>query len=103
METLDARELAEHIRFGATYDLDLLGAEIGQYAHRYSEGMRLDNANYARILQNMIEEAEENLASVAEKMRGYEHLEHLAERRAELREAMALVATLDPEHYKAPE
>jgi hypothetical protein len=63
----------------------------------------VNNLEYARILQNMIEEAEENLASVAEKMRGYESLEHLAKRRAELREAMALVATLDPEHYKAPE
>jgi hypothetical protein len=62
----------------------------------------MDKLDYARILQNMIEEAEENLASVAESMKGYEHLEHLDERRVQLREAMALVATLDPEHYKAP-
>ena len=60
----------------------------------------MDKANVARILQNVIDEAEENLASVAEKMRGYEHLEHLDERRADIDEAMALVATLDPEHYK---
>jgi hypothetical protein len=58
---------------------------------------------YTRILQNMIEEAEENLADLAEKMHGYESLKRLDERRVQLREAMALVATLDPEHYKAPE
>jgi hypothetical protein len=87
----------------AFFDRAEIGAMIGQYAYRYSEGMRLDNAKYARVLQNMVEEAEENLANLAEKMRGYENLEHLNERRGELREAMALVATLDPEHYKMPE
>ena len=54
----------------------------------------MDRANMARILQNMIEEAEENLASVAERMRGYEHLEHLDERRADIDEAIALVEEL---------
>ena len=68
----------------------------------------MDNANYARILQNMVEEAEENLALVegSEKMfRGFAYKgpsPELLRRKAELREAMALVATLDPEHCKAP-
>jgi len=58
-----------------------------------------EEANYARILQNMIEEAEENLLYLEKVHEGREHLEP---RFAELREAMALVAMLDPEHYKAP-
>jgi hypothetical protein len=63
----------------------------------------IKEATYARILQNMIEEAEENIEGLEASFAGYEHLEHLDERRAQLREAMALVATLDPERYKAPE
>lgn len=55
----------------------------------------MDNANMARVLQNMIEEAEENLASLAERMKGYENLEHLDERRSQLREAMELEAELE--------
>jgi len=54
----------------------------------------MDNKRYARILQNMIEEAEENLDGLAERMKGYENLEHLDERRAELKEAMELQAVL---------
>jgi len=54
----------------------------------------VDKAKYARVLQNMIEEAEENLTALAERMKGYENLEHLDERRAELKEAMDLEAEL---------
>jgi hypothetical protein len=54
----------------------------------------MKNQEIARILQNMIEEAEENLIRLAEAMTGYENLEHLDKRRAELKEAMALEAEL---------
>lgn len=51
----------------------------------------MDNANVARILQNMIDEAEENLASFAASMKGYEGLVNLAKRQADLAEAVELV------------
>jgi DNA repair exonuclease SbcCD ATPase subunit len=131
MEELDALAIVNHFRDNSL-SANECAALIGQYAYRYNEEIRKDRdywkhlaeafhdavhqhvdnhkadpvapnpVEYARILQNMVEEAEENLASVAEKMRGYENLEHLDERRAELKEAQSLVATLDPEHYKAP-
>ena len=54
----------------------------------------MKNQEIARILQNMIEEAEENLTRLAEAMRGYGNLKYLDERRAELKEAMDLEAEL---------
>ena len=54
----------------------------------------MDNANYARILQNMVEEAEENLNNLADMYKGYEHIKQLDERRADIDEAIALVEEL---------
>jgi len=56
--------------------------------------MDLSHANISRILQNMIDEAEENIANVAASMRGYEGLANVAERKADLVEAVALVEEL---------
>jgi hypothetical protein len=39
----------------------------------------------------MIDEAEEHLAELSERMKGHEHLEHLEERKADLKEAEELV------------
>ena len=49
----------------------------------------MDNANMARVLQNMIDEAEENICRT-EKILGW----HLEERRADLAEAVKLVEEL---------
>ena len=54
----------------------------------------MDNASMARILQNMIEEAEENLNHLSEKHLGVVHDANIANRRAELKEAMELEAEL---------
>ena len=54
----------------------------------------MDNANIARILQNMIEEAEENLNYLSEKHFGIVYDANIASRRAELKEAMELEAEL---------
>jgi hypothetical protein len=81
---------------------EVAGMLIGQYAYRYSEGLRLDNAKYARILQNMVEEAEEHLIQQKEALDHPRNRPELDLRFADLREAMVLVATLDPDHYKAP-
>lgn len=56
--------------------------------------MIADNATIARVLQNMIEEAEENLAALADRMKGYENLVNLNERHADLKEAVELEAML---------
>jgi hypothetical protein len=54
----------------------------------------MNNANTARVLQNMVDEAEENLATLAAAMHGYEALANLERRRADLAEAVALVEEL---------
>jgi len=54
----------------------------------------MDNQNMARILQNMIDEAEENLTTLAASMHGYESLVGLNKRRADLAEAVKLVEEL---------
>ena len=67
----------------------------------------MDKWNVARILQNMIEEAQENLDKIDDALTPEQRCSadnravcKLAKRRDELKEAMALVAPLDPEHYQ---
>jgi hypothetical protein len=55
----------------------------------------MNNANTARVLQNMVDEAEENLATLAAAMYGYEALANLERRRADLAEAVSLVEELN--------
>lgn len=51
-------------------------------------------AEIARILQNMIDEAEENISLQEDSMKGHEALANIAQRRADLAEAVALVEEL---------
>ena len=55
----------------------------------------MDNQNMARILQNMIEEAEENLARDARDMEGHEALVNITKRRADVDEAVKLIEELN--------
>ena len=54
----------------------------------------MDNQNMVRILQNMIDEAEENLGQLAAAFKGYENQVNIAQRRADLAEAVKLVEEL---------
>jgi hypothetical protein len=54
----------------------------------------MDNANMVRILQNMIDEAEENIERLAAAFKGYENKVNIDQRRADLAEAVKLVEEL---------
>ena len=54
----------------------------------------MDNQNMARILQNMIDEAEENIEGLAAAFEGYENKVNIDQRRADLAEAVKLVEEL---------
>ena len=54
----------------------------------------MDNQNMARILQNMIDEAEENIEGLAAAFEGYENKVNIDQRRADLAEAVELVEEL---------
>lgn len=54
----------------------------------------MDNQNMVRILQNMIDEATENMEGLAAAFKGYENQVNIAQRRADLAEAVKLVEEL---------
>lgn len=54
----------------------------------------MDNQNMVRILQNMIDEATENMEGLAAAFEGYENQVNVAQRRADLAEAVKLVEEL---------
>jgi hypothetical protein len=57
----------------------------------------MNNANIARILQNMIDEAEGNIGRDAIALAHPRNNAQIADRRADLREAVELVAELNKE------
>jgi len=60
----------------------------------------MDSANIVRVLQNMINEAEENIEGIAA-FKGYEGQVNIAQRRADLAEAVALVEELNKPEAEA--
>lgn len=61
----------------------------------------MDNANMARVLQNMVDEAEENIEGLAAAFHGYEGQVNINQRRADFAEAVALVEELNKPQVEA--